>query len=77
MSKSNTTLEDIFEILEVDPDGKKFDKGWLVIFSATAVAAPAQYPSAFILNASMVIFVLQLVVLKPEVTCMNWIWCWM
>jgi len=38
MSKSITTLEDIFEILEVDPDGKKFDKGWSVNLQATVVA---------------------------------------
>ena len=26
-SGARTILEDIFEVLEVDPDGKKFDKG--------------------------------------------------
>lgn len=26
-------LEDIFEVMEVDPDGKKFDKGMLVLFN--------------------------------------------
>ena len=26
-TKNRTILEDIFEVLEVDPDGKKFDKG--------------------------------------------------
>ena len=29
MAPSKSLLEDIFEVLEVDPDGKKFDKGAL------------------------------------------------
>ena len=27
MSKGPQLLEDLFEVLEMDPDGKKFDKG--------------------------------------------------
>jgi hypothetical protein len=32
MAPSKSLLEDIFEVLEVDPDGKKFDKGALYQF---------------------------------------------
>ena len=79
MSRSNTTLEDIFEILEVDPDGKKFDKGCLFIFSLHfyCCCCTCSISNALFLNAFMVIFALQLVVLRPEATYMNWIWCWM
>ena len=28
-ARNKNILEDIFEVLEVDPDGKKFDKGML------------------------------------------------
>jgi hypothetical protein len=32
-ARNKNILEDIFEVLEVDPDGKKFDKGMRDVFA--------------------------------------------